>query len=257
MTSSATPPARLARPRRAYESLAAGDFERALSAFHPDVEWLEPDVPDNPVAGLHHGHDELGALLRRADSLCEEFAVEADDFIDAGDRVVVTGRLTGRLDDEELTAPFAHVWEMSGDLAVRGRGYGDTAALALVAARTELSQLADVLFEQASALRRQSEQLGPLAGGAAVSEDDWPPSSEEAPMPAPPPAGNGNGHVSSARLVAVDMAQEGRSREEIETYLRDELGIDDGGAILEEVFADRPQRPAAARRSRRFPRTRG
>ena len=69
----------------------------------------------------------------------------------------------------------------------------------------------------------------------------------------------------SARLVAVDMAHEGSTRDEVEAYLRDELEIDDTGAILDEVFdpsgepqPDLPVEEAsgAARLSRLFARNR-
>jgi hypothetical protein len=67
------------------------------------------------------------------------------------------------------------------------------------------------------------------------------------------------------RLVAVDMAHAGCTREEVEAYLRDDLGVEDTGAILDEVFdaegelqADLPVEEAsgAARLSRLFARNR-
>ena len=47
--------------------------------------------------------------------------------------------------------------------------------------------------------------------------------------------------TASARLVAVDMAQDGSPRDEVEAYLRDELGVDDAEAvaIVDEVFDPR------------------
>ena len=60
-----------------YDALARGDIDGALAALDPDVEWVEPDTPGLPFAGVHrgregvasgvrHGARDLGRLPRRA-----------------------------------------------------------------------------------------------------------------------------------------------------------------------------------------------
>jgi hypothetical protein len=74
------------------------------------------------------------------------------------------------------------------------------------------------------------------------------------------------GGTASARLVAVDMAQEGSSRAEVDAYLREELGLEETEAILDEAFGQgaadltAEQRPGAldpSRITRLFARNRG
>jgi hypothetical protein len=55
--------------------------------------------------------------------------------------------------------------------------------------------------------------------------------SDGAPYPQDPPE-----KIDSARLVALSMAANGRSREEVEAHVRDELGIVDHAALIDYVF---------------------
>ncbi len=43
--------------------------------------------------------------------------------------------------------------------------------------------------------------------------------------------------ASAARLVAMNMALDGASREEIEAHLAEEYALDDAGAIVDDVLA--------------------
>jgi hypothetical protein len=49
-------------------------------------------------------------------------------------------------------------------------------------------------------------------------------------------AGEGTTDDAAARLVAMNMALEGASRDEVESHLADEFGSGDRGALLDEVF---------------------
>jgi hypothetical protein len=101
----------------------------------------------------------------------------------------------------------------------------------------QLADLADALVEQVSAVRGHYEQLqrtleeprpDPVAtvGGARPVEDAFP--DEE------PPDGV---HLhDSARLVVMEMAMSGSSREETKAYLRETLALDGGDPLVDEVF---------------------
>ncbi len=56
------------------------------------------------------------------------------------------------------------------------------------------------------------------------------------PQPAAQPGATGTTPSDGARLLAAQMAVAGSSREEIETRLRDEFGIDDAGPILDGIL---------------------
>jgi ketosteroid isomerase-like protein len=247
----------IAAVRRIYDLLVTEDVDAALKALGPGFEWAEPELPGHPLAGVHRGADgiETGVVTPLRE-LCAELAVEPDEFIDGDGHVVVTGAVRGRWKDNETEwrAPFAHVWELDGGgVPVRVRAYGDTGGLGVAAARRELSELADVLAEQATAIRRQWVELGDSGTPIQWDSDDAPPA---------PVATLSNG-AASARLVAVDMAQDGSAREEVERYLEEELGPEEAAAVADQIFpsvvvADpvEAQQPAGPRWARRFPRNR-
>jgi hypothetical protein len=58
--------------------------------------------------------------------------------------------------------------------------------------------------------------------------------------PAPEPAAavpSGGGDVEGARLVALNMALNGQSRDETDRYLAENFDLDDRQALLDEVYA--------------------
>jgi len=117
------------------------------------------------------------------------------------------------------------------------RTYFDRSRLTLAAARAHLSVVADDLLEQAAEIRRQWAKLADTL--RAAGSDEVGEKAEETASAR---------RASSARLAAVDMAQDGASREDVEAFLRDELAIEDPEDILDEVFREpetEPSSPAA------------
>ncbi len=64
-----------------------------------------------------------------------------------------------------------------------------------------------------------------------------PAASVAVPEPAPAASGQGGGDVEGARLIALNMALNGQSREETDAYLRDNFDLQDRGGLLDEVYA--------------------
>ena len=64
---------------------------------------------------------------------------------------------------------------------------------------------------------------------------------EPTPLPTPseepPPAASVNGDQSAARLVAMKMALDGSSRDEVGKHLAESQGLGDSKALLDDVFA--------------------
>ena len=111
-----------------YGAVAQGDFASVM--FDPQIEWVEPKVPDLWFSGLHHGPDAvLKEVIEPTSEKLDAFHVQCDQFLDAGDHVIVTGHFQGRGKETgiELNAPFAHVWTLRGNKAVRFQCYTDTA----------------------------------------------------------------------------------------------------------------------------------
>ena len=113
--------------RRGYAAFARGDMEAFLALVDPAVEWTEPE--ELPYGGTHRGHQGLGDLAARWRATYDDMRVEPQEYLDAGDSVVVIGRYRmtahggGRFD-----ASFVHVWDLSGGRIARYRDFTDKAA---------------------------------------------------------------------------------------------------------------------------------
>jgi ketosteroid isomerase-like protein len=236
----------------AYEALGRGDSGPLLALIDADFEWVEPDLPGYPLAGVHQGPDGVGAVLTRLATLLDGLVIEGHEVAEAGERETVTGVMRGRPAgaEEDWELPFAHVWELDGDgRVVRVRAYFDRSRLTLAAARRQLAEVTDDLLEQAAEIRRQWARLGDAlrAAGVEAPEEAVEALAEADGDGAAVPVGAG---TASARLAAVDMAQDGATREEVETYLRDDAGVEDPASILDEVFgasAEPTETPLAER----------
>ncbi len=80
--------------RGMWEAFLRNDFESAMAAFAPDVEWDGTNLPDGTVS---RGHDAVLDHVRRWSEMWETWEVEIEDVIDADhDRVIAFIRERGR-----------------------------------------------------------------------------------------------------------------------------------------------------------------
>jgi ketosteroid isomerase-like protein len=115
--------------RASYAAFETGDRDAALAMCSPDIEWHQ--AQGLPHGGVYQGLSEVRRnVFDPLDaSWWSEFAAPPEEFLDAGDQVVVLGRYrgvakgTGRL----LDVPFVHVWTLSDGVCVRFRQFLDTA----------------------------------------------------------------------------------------------------------------------------------
>lgn len=112
--------------RRIYEALSRWDVDELLGDVAHDVEWTAPDTV--PWGGTRHGHDGVQAFATIFQDHVEGSWADPDDFLDAGDRMVVLGRLRGRAraTGEDFEVGFAHVWTITEGVVTRCRGYYDS-----------------------------------------------------------------------------------------------------------------------------------
>jgi uncharacterized protein len=99
-----------------YEGFATGDIPKVLGTFSPDIAW-------------NHGpRGVLEGVFMRLGSEWEGFAAVPDEFIDAGDTVVVLGKYSGKYktSGKSFQANFAHVWRMREGKATQFTQYVDT-----------------------------------------------------------------------------------------------------------------------------------
>lgn len=112
--------------RAVHEGWARGDFGGG-EAFSADFSWEQHADAVEP--GSRRGAA-VGESLRNLFEVYDDYRVEADEFIAAGDRVVVVGRAMGvaRASRMRLDQRFAFVWTVRDGVLTGLRVYSDRAA---------------------------------------------------------------------------------------------------------------------------------
>jgi uncharacterized protein len=111
--------------RAGYQAFRSGDLEGVGKVFADDVEWESPD--SLPIGGIYRGRDAVLASFAEIPKHWTSFTVDPDEYIDAGDHVVVRGiqRLTGPGGSAETR--YLHLFTLRSGKVVRGEFIGDTA----------------------------------------------------------------------------------------------------------------------------------
>ena len=114
--------------RKAYEAFNRGDIPAVLEAFDPDIEWQAPGGGSAPK-GTFRGAQRVGQdVFATVPEHFEWFGAGAEQFIDAGDTLVVVGRFRGRpKQGRDMDLPFAHVWAMRRGKAARFQNCSEAA----------------------------------------------------------------------------------------------------------------------------------
>jgi hypothetical protein len=114
--------------RGAYESFAKQDIPGVLGTFSEGIEW---DVPKSlPNGGVHHGPDDVGQFFAGLADAYGELRVEPDEYLDAGDKVIVRGHHRGRGNNGvEFEASFVHIWTVEAGKATAFFEVADTAEI--------------------------------------------------------------------------------------------------------------------------------
>ena len=113
--------------KKVYEAFANGDIFTVLGTLSPDIAWTEAE--GFPYGGTYNSPKAvLEGVFMRLGSEWEGFAAVPDEFIDAGDTVVVLGKYSGKYKatGKSFEANFAHVWKMQDGKATQFIQYVDT-----------------------------------------------------------------------------------------------------------------------------------
>jgi ketosteroid isomerase-like protein len=108
---------------RIFDGWSRGDFSVGADLMAPEFEWHQN--PEAVEPGSHRGAA-IGGAISKIFEVYENFRVEPEEYMDAGDKVVVTARAqgTGKGSGVELDETFAFVWTVHrgklADLAVFG-----------------------------------------------------------------------------------------------------------------------------------------
>jgi ketosteroid isomerase-like protein len=115
--------------RSAYEAFAAGDIANLQDSFAEDAVWVTSD--ELPLGGETKGRDAIMANFAQIPNYWTSFSVEPEEFIDAGNYVVVRGTQRAGNDKGSFEAPFLHLIEIDADgKTVRGEFFTDSAKAA-------------------------------------------------------------------------------------------------------------------------------
>jgi ketosteroid isomerase-like protein len=114
--------------RSAYEAFGRGDLVALQDSFAEDGVWVTSD--ELPLGGEVHGRDQILANFAQIPNNWTSFSVEPEEFIDAGDYVVIRGTQRAGNDKGSFEAPFAHLMKFEDGKVVRGEFYADSAKAA-------------------------------------------------------------------------------------------------------------------------------
>ena len=115
--------------RSIYGAFATGDVPGVVARMSPGIVWNEaegfPYADGNPYRGPEAI---LGGVFSRLGSEWEGFAAVPEEFLDAGDTIVVLGRYRGvcKSTGKAIDSQMAHVWRIDEGKAVAFQQYTDT-----------------------------------------------------------------------------------------------------------------------------------
>jgi ketosteroid isomerase-like protein len=108
--------------RRVFEAHGRGDFTAVFAAYDPEIEWHVLRVAEFGFDPVYVGHDGVRTFWRLWLSAWETTSFEYDEFIDAGEHVVVvqSQRMRARTSgiDVEWNS-YAQVWTIRDAKVVR------------------------------------------------------------------------------------------------------------------------------------------
>ena len=117
------------RLREVYDAFDRDDADTFVGLLAHNIEWRVPEVL--PWGGARHGHDGVRTSL---DLLREHVAGgwgTPEEFLDAGDSVIVVGRFTGtaRATGRDFETQSVDVWACSDGVPTRLVHFVDTAVV--------------------------------------------------------------------------------------------------------------------------------
>jgi uncharacterized protein len=113
--------------RRVVGAFQRGQLDVALGFFDPEITWQMAE--DEPDAGRYHGHAGIRTMIGKWLELFDELHVEPEEFMDAGDAVVMPYRLRARARSTGIEISGKETWllELRNGKVIRVREYREKA----------------------------------------------------------------------------------------------------------------------------------
>ena len=121
--------------RGVYAAFAAGDVPAVVGAMSADMVWNEAENFPSADGNPYRGPDAiLAGVFARLGGEWDGFAALPEEFLDAGDTIVVLGRYRGtyKATGRPLDAQLVHVWRVKDGKAIAFQQYTDTLQAARV-----------------------------------------------------------------------------------------------------------------------------
>jgi uncharacterized protein len=99
--------------RQAYEAFNRGDIPAVMQVMQPEIRWKEPGGGRAP-GGTFNGPDSVANdVFATIPDNFEQFRADAEEWIDAADRLAVVGHFHGSSKSgAAVDVPFVHLWTM-------------------------------------------------------------------------------------------------------------------------------------------------
>tara|TARA_R110002111_G_C5736953_1_gene349235 strand:- start:113 stop:532 length:420 start_codon:yes stop_codon:yes gene_type:complete len=120
-----------------YKAFTTGDVPAVLGVMSTDIIWNEADnfpyADGNPYIGPEAV---LNGVFARSIDQWENFAVDIEEILDAGDTVIAFGRYKGtfKATGKAQNTQIVHVWRIQDGKIVRFQQHADTLHVAQVTA---------------------------------------------------------------------------------------------------------------------------
>ena len=122
--------------RRAYEAIHARDVDTLKTMTTPDLVLRASPATDGKV---HHGPEGIGEIFQAIRDRWQEFRVQALEFYDAGNRVLVLGTiLTKGKNDDGFASTAGQIWTLEDDKVASVEAFLDTDSAIRAAGLTRL-----------------------------------------------------------------------------------------------------------------------
>jgi ketosteroid isomerase-like protein len=108
------------------ERINAGTVEDELELIHPDLELFPPEDEPEARSGVYRGREGWREYSAFWDESFDHYNVEVDEYIDAGEYVVVVGqvRATGRASGAQVESSAVWAWRVRDGMGIEFREYG-------------------------------------------------------------------------------------------------------------------------------------
>ncbi len=115
----------IAALRDAYAAFNRGDMEAAVASLDADIEWIEPK--EFPGGGAYRGRESAKKYLAQSRAAWAEVSSEPEQFIPAGDRIVVFvhARVRAKGSSEWQDVRLADVYTFRDGKAIQMHAFAD------------------------------------------------------------------------------------------------------------------------------------